>query len=205
MDPYRHLLLIRHGQPVDSDDDNGIDDPPLGDAGKRQAERVCQRIIRERPDRIVSSPLARARETAEPVADALGLPIETLDAVAEVDFHSGTPYVSVERLRRMGGAKWDELLTDPVGALGGNTDEFRAIVVRGLESLLAGNSRQKIAVFTHGLPINAMLAHCLENDNLTKFIPHYCSITRLLGTSLSNVRILSVNETGHFEPDDLRR
>ena len=54
----------------------GHTDTPLSPRGVAQAKRLAARLITERPARIVSSDLRRARDTAEIVGAAVGLPVE---------------------------------------------------------------------------------------------------------------------------------
>jgi phosphohistidine phosphatase SixA len=72
------LLLLRHAHAGDSTTWRGDDDlRPLTEKGRRQAERVG-RLLADAglaPDAVLTSPLARARETAEIVADILGGPV----------------------------------------------------------------------------------------------------------------------------------
>jgi uncharacterized phosphatase len=69
------IALIRHGQT----DWNaalriqGSTDVPLNDVGRRQAGSIIDRLDASRWDVVVSSPLSRARETAEILAAGLGL------------------------------------------------------------------------------------------------------------------------------------
>ena len=65
------LILVRHGEPVriTSEESGGAPvDPVLTDRGHAQAERLAQWLVHEHVDHIVSSPLARAHQTAAPVA-----------------------------------------------------------------------------------------------------------------------------------------
>jgi broad specificity phosphatase PhoE len=78
------LILVRHGRPNEGDP-GPPNDPPLNADGRRQARAVAQLLAREGVTRVVSSPLARARETAEPLAERLGLPIDTIEGWAEAD------------------------------------------------------------------------------------------------------------------------
>src|SRR5947209_4604706 len=81
------LYMIRHGRPaaVWGQDD---DDPGLDETGKAQAavarDWLLARPPGERPKRVVSSPLRRCRETAEPTAAALGETIEIDLVVGEI-------------------------------------------------------------------------------------------------------------------------
>ena len=71
--------LLRHGHAGDAFEWIGDDDlRPLTKKGRRQAERLGAflEVHGVRPDVIVSSPLVRARQTAEIVAEALGMTIK---------------------------------------------------------------------------------------------------------------------------------
>ena len=59
------LILIRHGLPVRSDSSA---DPPLAPQGARQAGQMARWLKDEGIDALYSSPMRRARETADPLA-----------------------------------------------------------------------------------------------------------------------------------------
>lgn len=104
------LALIRHGQT----DWNlagrvqGHTDIPLNDTGRAQARAAAERIARELDqsgeeawDAVVSSPLSRARETAQIIADALGLPLgDAHDGLAEQHFGEAEGLTVEEFTRR---------------------------------------------------------------------------------------------------------
>lgn len=72
------LLLLRHAHAGDSTTWQGDDDlRPLTEKGRRQAERLGRLLAAAgfTPDAVLASPLVRARETAEIVADDLGLSV----------------------------------------------------------------------------------------------------------------------------------
>lgn len=197
------LLLVRHGQP-DTRQEGRFVNPPLTERGHWQAARAADRLAREEIAAIVSSPLQRAYDTARPLAERLGLEVEVEDHLAEVDGGGeGTRYISLEALRREGGPRWQDFLDDPVGFLGGDTETFCANVLGAFGRILQRGEAGKVAVFTHGLPINVILAHILGIERLTRFVPHYCSLTRLIGADMQRLTILSVNDTGHFGPDEI--
>jgi probable phosphoglycerate mutase len=65
------LILIRHGLPLRVENQDGQPaDPALSEKGRLQALQMTEWMQRERVDRLYSSPLRRARETAEPLAAA---------------------------------------------------------------------------------------------------------------------------------------
>ncbi|HSX00454.1 MAG TPA: histidine phosphatase family protein [Patescibacteria group bacterium] len=87
------LYFIRHGESVANVRNlfaGQLDNTPLTEAGKRQATAAGQRIKSSnvRIDLIVTSPLVRARQTAELIRTAIGLPLEKIiedTGIAEYD------------------------------------------------------------------------------------------------------------------------
>lgn len=73
------LCLVRHGQSTWNAERRiqGQLDPPLSELGRAQANRVAERLARERWDVLYSSDLSRARQTAEAIARRVGLPVRT--------------------------------------------------------------------------------------------------------------------------------
>ena len=61
------VVLIRHGEPEWARDGFNVDDPPLTQRGREQAQRLADRLAGETFDEILVSPLRRARETAQPL------------------------------------------------------------------------------------------------------------------------------------------
>lgn len=77
---YFHVTLLRHGESVGNAESRwqGQADFPLTDVGRAQAQALAERWKREKVkfDFVISSPLSRARETAEIIASQLGLLVE---------------------------------------------------------------------------------------------------------------------------------
>ncbi|MEM9177916.1 MAG: histidine phosphatase family protein, partial [Myxococcota bacterium] len=70
------LILVRHAEPrAGESGDPDPNDPPLGSRGRAQAARVADWLARSSLDRVISSPLRRARETAEVTAERVGLSV----------------------------------------------------------------------------------------------------------------------------------
>ena len=85
------MLLIRHGLPVHTINRDGTPaDPPLSEVGHQQAHLLSEWLKEERIDRIYSSPLRRARETADPLARRTGLEIELEARISEFDAGVGS-------------------------------------------------------------------------------------------------------------------
>jgi phosphohistidine phosphatase len=73
------LFLVRHAEAAPGEPDELR---PLTAAGRDTARAVGEQLARERPDVVVSSPLLRARETAELIAEAAGVDQEPDERLA---------------------------------------------------------------------------------------------------------------------------
>ena len=82
------LLLVRHGQTDWNREGRfqGRMDVPLNETGRREARAVASRLAQIRLDRVISSPLSRALETAKAIAEAnlSGPQVDVLDPLTEI-------------------------------------------------------------------------------------------------------------------------
>lgn len=96
------LLLARHGEtPWHAENRyTGVSDIGLTETGVRQATRLAEWAVHQPITAVLSSPLARARATAEPSARALGLAVAVDPRMSEVDFGSGEGLTRAEMAER---------------------------------------------------------------------------------------------------------
>ena len=82
------IVFARHGQTAPNRDGLvlGRADPELTEEGRRQAERLAEALAGEPVSAILTSPLLRARQTAEAVGAACGLPVTVDDRLVEIDW-----------------------------------------------------------------------------------------------------------------------
>lgn len=191
------LIFVRHGKPKVVEGDN---DPVLSDDGRAQAERLADWLSQRGIERVVSSPMRRALNTAEPTSKLLGLELEIVDGLAEVG-RGGPGYRGVEELRK-DPVRWGNFLDDPVTFFGGDPIVFRQTVLSSVAGLFNGHVSGRTAVFTHGVPINVVISHVLGLKRVMHFLPDYCSLTRAAGSSLADLTLESINETGHLGGQD---
>lgn len=187
------LIVVRHGMP-DEGHATQPADPPLNATGHRQAQELAERLAAEGVDRIVASPQLRAQNTAAPLAERLGLAIETLEGLAEIDRHSDR-YRSPETLKREDPERWDEFRRSPARYYGLDPEAYRLGVLGAFAHIFAGPADARIAVFTHGTPVKTLLAHVLSLTTTTKLSVGHCSVSRFAGNSLDSLMLVSVNET----------
>ena len=189
------LLLIRHALPLRSEPGEGSD-PHLSDEGFEQAKRLPAALKRYPISRILSSPQRRSIQTASPLAESLGLPVEVDDRFAEYDRDLAV-YIPIEQVREEYPQEWARLAQ---GHLPTGVDEkaFRARVAAAVENVVAGAQHEEtVAVFSHGGVINVTLHDILGTDRLLSFPIDYASVTRLRYARSGAATVAEVNGTEH--------
>lgn len=189
------LLFIRHALPLRSEHGQGSD-PVLSDEGHEQSARLPAALERFPISRLVSSPQRRAAQTAQPVADALGLKVELDERFAEYD-RDTSMYIPIEQIRAERPDDWARM---SAGQLPGNVDpdEFSARIRAGVNDIVAaGDHDQTIAVFSHGGVINVLLHDVLKTERLLSFPIDYVSVTRVLVSRKGELTVVAVNGTEH--------
>jgi 2,3-bisphosphoglycerate-dependent phosphoglycerate mutase len=189
------LIVVRHGLPERTDDSH---DPELSAAGRRQADATAAFLAGERVDHVVASPLARARQTAEPLATRLGLAIETVDGLAEIDPFGGA-YVPAEEME-LDHHVTEAFLADKYSLFerAGGFEVFRAGVLDAFDGVIGRNRSRVVAVFCHGMVMGCYLTTLIHHDDPFVLNVDYCGIARIRAASNGIRTPLSVNETGHL-------
>lgn len=164
--PPTTTVLLRHGETPLSVDMrfSGRGDVDLTDAGVVESE-LAARCLRARRDvhAVVSSPLRRARRTAQIVASALGLPLLVEDGFRETDFGDWEGLTFAEAR-----AGWpDELAAwtvDPSMAPPGGESfaDVAARVEQARRNLLERFPRKTILVVSHVTPIKTLVRLALD-------------------------------------------
>jgi probable phosphoglycerate mutase len=149
-------------------------------------------------DALVVSPMARARETAAPLATARRLVAEVHDGVAEFD-RDADSYVPMEELKAAGDPRWQEIVAGGYFNGGDLTpQQFQATVVEAVEGIIAANTGATAAIVCHGGVINAYVAHVLGIDELLFFEPGYTSISRIRASRRGHRMVVGLNEVAHL-------
>lgn len=167
----RQIFLIRHGKPAatwgEADEDPGLDAQ-----GKAQAEAARDHLLSlpldQRPNRVVSSPLRRCRETAEPTARALGVDIEIDRRVGEIPTPSNLPAADrAAWLKQVFQGRWQDAKGDM------DYVEWRDSVGRSLVD------RGGTAVFSHFVAINGVLSTISGDPRVITCRPDHTAMTTL--------------------------
>jgi broad specificity phosphatase PhoE len=175
------LYLVRHGRAAASFGEDA--DPGLDALGREQAEAFAQRLSKQTPIAIISSPLARARETAAPLAARWKRVPEIEPAVGEIPSGSKSLAERAAWLRSFMTGSWRDAPFELA--------QWRENVIA---ALLA---RQEDAViFTHYVAINVAAGSALGDDRVAVFSPDNCSVT-ILEIDGEKLRLV---EKGHEAP-----
>ncbi len=154
----KRILLVRHGESVWNAEGRwqGAANPPLSDAGRAQARALAEAVRDAGIDSVVTSDLDRARETAQIVATALGLPEPSVDEgwrERDVGEISGHTRAEIEE-------KWPGLLErwrrGELESMPGGERDITPRVVAALQRVAANTDGACTLVATHGGVVGAI-------------------------------------------------
>lgn len=158
------IYLLRHGQTTgDIENRYGGDyDDHLTDIGKQQSAQLADKLSDKRIEQLYASPRIRAQETADIIAEKLGLVVRALDEFRERNSYGIlTGMTKDEALQRY--SEQIELLKDVHNAIEGAEEyaPFQKRIVAALETV-SKESAEKVAVVTHGGPIRLIFRDILK-------------------------------------------
>jgi broad specificity phosphatase PhoE len=197
-------LLLRHGQTALSVERRfaGRGDVPLTETGRRQAAAAGSALAaRGGVELIVTSPLGRARRTAEAVAERTGAGLLVDDGLAETDFGEWEGLSFAEAGTQWPGelAAW---LADAEFAPPGG-ESFAAVAVRvdaALDRLLAAHRGKTVVVVSHVTPIKTIVCRALLAPPAALFRMHLdvASISEADWFANGPALLRSLNDTAHL-------
>ncbi|MGO4227479.1 MSMEG_4193 family putative phosphomutase [Arthrobacter sp. YAF34] len=193
------LLLVRHGETPTT----GTVLPGraaglhLSDRGRAQAERVAERLTGLSVSAIYSSPLERARETAEPTAERTGLDVIHDDGLLECDFGDWTG-AAIADLAAL--PQWHTVQHSPSEFRFPNGESFtemQARIVGALEVLCTARGGGVLVCFSHADPIKAAVAHALGTplDLFQRIVISPGSVSAISVVEDHAPTVLTVNST----------
>ena len=209
------IILVRHGRTLLTESHRisgrGGSDPQLSEAGIQDAQAVAEELTKVshsgpyarvvKPTVVVSSPIARTRETASIVATRLGIPVEINEDIAEISFGDWDGHTNQEVAEN-----WPEqyeqwrgdVKISPPG--GESLEEFDVRVQKGLADILAKYEGQTVIVVSHVMPIRGFLKSALQAGWpaywRTSVAPCSMSIIRFWGNEAAEITV--VNQTNHL-------
>jgi len=200
--PSTLVLLVRHGQTpttgaVLPGRARGLH---LSDAGRAQAAAVAERIAalhEQRPVAAVyASPLERTKETAAPIAKAVGQRVRTAKGLLEADFGEWTGQ-ELKRLAKL--PEWRTVQRNPSAFRfpgGESFAEMQTRICGEVQRLAAEHQGQVVVAVSHADPIKAAVAQAMGTplDLFQRIVVSPCSVSALLLTPDGPI-VLAVNST----------
>jgi probable phosphoglycerate mutase len=134
---------------------------PLNATGGAQAERLGRRFQNQMITAIHCSPQDRTRETAEPIAKRLGLDIEIVPALDEIDFGAWTGLELDKLALRPDWQRWNAVRSNSRAPGGETMLEVQARVVGHIEKLGEQGDDGAYILVGHADPIKSALLYYL--------------------------------------------
>ncbi|MET8224399.1 bifunctional RNase H/acid phosphatase [Streptomyces sp. NPDC005301] len=201
------FVLLRHGEtpltPQKRFSGSGGSDPSLSEVGRHQARRVAVALAaRGTIEAIVSSPLARCRETAGVVAERLGLDVVVEDGLRETDFGAweGLTFGEVRERHPEDLNAWlHSAEAEPTG--GGESFEAvarRVAVTR--DKLVAAYAGRTVLLVSHVTPVKTLVRLALgaPPESLFRMELSAASLSALAYYADGNASLRLLNDTSHL-------
>lgn len=198
------IYLVRHGQTVWNEEGKlcGSSDVPLSDEGLVQAQKVAARMKNVNLSAVYSSPLLRARQTAEAIASHHNLPVQVEPDLREVDYgeweglkvdEAMEKFPELERLRR----------EDPmnfVAPKGEPMKNFAQRVIAAVQRIALRHPNETICIVAHQTVNRFILCWVLQMDfRLWRQLRQDPACVNLLQVREDGMwRVCLVNDTCHL-------
>ncbi|MBS0274272.1 MAG: histidine phosphatase family protein [Proteobacteria bacterium] len=176
------IYMVRHGKAEAGF--GGAMDPGLDALGREQAQAVAQRLKGIGPLPILSSPLARAQQTAAPLAKLWSKTPAIEHAVAEIP-SPDLPSLEARAvwLRKLMAGSWRDVNPELAS--------WREHCIATVAAI-----PQDTVIFSHYVAINVLGGAAMKDDRFVVFSPDNCSVT-VLETDGASLRLI---EKGHEAP-----
>ncbi|MFF7376389.1 bifunctional RNase H/acid phosphatase [Streptomyces massasporeus] len=201
------FVLLRHGEtpltPQKRFSGSGGTDPSLSDVGRDQAERAAAMLARRGTiQAVVSSPLARTRETAGIVAARLGLDVAIDDGLRETDFGAweGLTFAEVRERHPDDLNAW---LASPDAEPTGGGESFAATATRlaaTRDKLVAAHAGRTVLLVTHVTPIKTLVRLALgaPPESLFRMELSAASLSVVAYYADGNASVRLLNDTSYL-------
>jgi len=198
------VLLVRHGKTPSTGSILPGRAPGLhlSDVGRGQAVIAAERIagLERPPVAVYASPLERTRETAQPIARALGLRVRTAKGLLECDFGTWTGR-KLSALRKL--SEWSQVQHAPSSFRFPGGESFSEMASRSWQTvvdLAADHPGETIVAVSHADPIKAILSTAAGAplDMFQRLSVAPCSVSALL-IGPHGPHVLTVSSTASLQ------
>lgn len=199
------FILVRHGQTEWNRVERfrGRIDVPLNETGRAQAEAAADRLEKIKIAAVFSSPLSRAVATAEAIAGRVGLSVQTMDGLLDVDFGQWQG-LSPQEVSERFPAEFDLFRTAPVGLRfsgGESLEDVRLRVMAGVNDLVKKFEDCTVVLVSHNVVCRVLILAILGLDD-----SHYwqigqenAAINAFVYDQRRGLTVTLVNDTCHLD------
>lgn len=160
------ILLVRHGECAENREGvfRGRRDVPLSDRGRSQAELLAEEISRSfAPSALFSSPLQRARDTAQAIGQRAGIPVVERSGFTNMALGPWEGHAKMF-IRETYPEEWSLWINNPERLVleGAETlDDVQRRAYANLEHLVRSHEGETFVVVSHRAVLKPLLAACL--------------------------------------------
>jgi broad specificity phosphatase PhoE len=203
------VLIIRHGQTAYNKEfrNQGRADIELDDVGLSQANCLAESVSVEGADHIYTSPLLRARRTAEAVAAKIGTTVSVDQRLAERDYGRWEG-LTREQIIHIDPEGYEAYRADPIIQPSGGGESGIDVFMRSvafLSDVFAKHSEGTVLVVAHGGSGSALIAALINAGPATAdcFRLSNCSVTEVAIDGTKR-RLVRFDDHGHLDAAPLR-
>lgn len=198
--------LVRHGATPSTLDDrfSGHEDVELSEEGVRQARLLGQRLASQPIAAVYSSPLKRARDTAELISEPLGLSVQLVDQLRELS-HGRWEGLTRQQVCDRWKEEYDAWNEDPFSFAPQGGETGLVLLARALPALLqlvdVHRSDREIVVVSHKATIRFLVSSLLGFDPRAardRLDPSTAALTILDFDQPVGPRLALFNDTSHW-------
>ena len=201
------IILMRHGQTAWNKDERfrGRADLPLDETGIKQAEAAAIRLGTCGATAIYSSPMQRTLMTAQPTADKLGLTIEPIEGLIDIDYGTWQG-LSTEEAQAQDSNLYQQWIHTPHTAQfpqGEGLQEVRDRVTGVINMVLSKHIGETVILVSHIVVCRVFICTVLGLDNSHFWqIGQDVNAINTIGLREGKLVLNSLNDTCHLK--DLR-
>jgi broad specificity phosphatase PhoE len=163
------VFLVRHGRTGWNKEQvfRGHKDVPLDEVGREEARLVGKRLKGEGIKAVFSSPLSRARETAEAVARSHNVEVQIVEGLIDLHFGEweGQSLKEVQKQYPDLYAQWQGAPHQVIFPGGEGLAAVRSRAIKAVEKIVERHPQEAVALVSHRVVLKVLICALLGLDN----------------------------------------
>jgi broad specificity phosphatase PhoE len=198
------LIMVRHGRTEWNREDRfrGRSDLSLDGTGIKQAEAVAERLASSNAVAIYSSPLKRAMMTAQLIALRLGIAVQSLDGLIDIDYGTWQGLSTAEAQAQDSNLhrRWLDSPHEAIFPGGEGLQDVRERIESVIKKMLAEHSEQTVVLVSHVVVCRVFICSVLglDNSHFWQIGQDVCGINTI-STRDGRLVLNSLNDTCHLK------